>query len=161
MKKVRLIGNVVATIPLIITLVLMLVTNGDAQMAPGSVRIRDTANGSITIGQKTMANSLPVVISSDQATITTTQGAFTTITTGQQAVTASAVVLATTTASRVCLKILAAGTQIVYFGPSGVTTSNGQELSPGDAWCGPISNTNKIFVIAGATGSTVAWDVLN
>jgi len=98
----------------------------------------------------------PVSIS---GTVATAPGALTTLTTGQQAVTGTAAVLPTVTASRICLRVLIAGTQTVYFGPSGVTTSTGQELSPGDTWCGTLSNLNSIYVIASTTGSTIGYEV--
>ena len=113
-----------------------------------------------SLGQKTMSASVPVVIASDQSTLPVTQGALTVIATGQQAVTTTASALPSNTAQRVCLKNLVASTQTVYFGASGVTTGTGQELAPGDSWCGPLDNTNKIFVIAAASGATVAFDVL-
>jgi hypothetical protein len=94
-------------------------------------------------------------------TVPTTQGAVGSLTTNQQAVTATAAALPTNTAKRVCMKVLTGGTQTVYFGATGVTTGTGQELSPGDAWCAPISNTNLIYVIAASTGSTVAFDWIN
>lgn len=132
----------------------------EAQVA-GTVNIgRWFGSTAPTVGQKTMANSIPVVLPSDQ-TVATTQVGLTAIATGQQAVTATAVVLPTNTAKRVCLKVLITGTQDVAFGPSTVTTANGQILSPGDAWCGSLDNSNRIFVIAAGTGSTVAFDVLN
>lgn len=133
----------------------------EAQVTVGSVNVsRWLGSAAPTVGQKTMASSLPVVLPSDQ-TVATTQGALTSLATGQQAVTATAAVLPTNAAKRVCLKVLIAGTQDVAFGPSTVTTANGQILSPGDAWCGPLDNSNRIFVIAAGTGSTVAFDVLN
>jgi hypothetical protein len=92
-------------------------------------------------------------------TVATAPGALTTLTTGQQAVTGTAAVLPTVTASRICLRVLIAGTQTVYFGPSGVTTATGQELSPGDTWCGTLSNLNSIYVIASTTGSTIGYEV--
>ena len=109
-----------------------------------------------TVGSKTSANSIPVVIASDQA-----QTALTSIVTGQQAVTATAAVLPTNTAKQVCIKVLTAGTQDVYYGPSGVTTANGNQLSAGDAVCLAISNSNLVYVIAASTGSTVGFHVLN
>lgn len=114
-----------------------------------------------TIGSKTSANSIPVVIASDQGAVSTTAGALTSITTGQQAVTATAAVLPTQAAKNVCIKVLIAGTQTVYYGPTGVTTATGQEISAGDASCMALDNVNRIFVIAGGTGSTVAWQALN
>lgn len=135
------------------------VTDGTAFIAPLA---EGTFTGRInTQGQKTMAASTPVVIASDQSSVPTTPGALTSIAAFQQAVTATAAVLPTNTAKRVCLKVLIGGTQIVYYGPSTVTTANGQELSPGDASCMPIDNSNRVYVIAGATGSTVAGEVLN
>ena len=85
---------------------------------------------------------------------------FTAIATGQQAVTSSAVALPSSAGKLVCLRVKAGGTQIVYFGPSGVTTANGQELNIGDSYCETFDNANRIFVIAAGSGSTVAWHVL-
>ena len=109
----------------------------------------------------TGTGSLRVTIASDQATLPVTQGALTTLETGQQAVTATAAVLATQAAKQVCIKVLTAGTQVVYYGKTGVTTTTGQELSPGDGDCMAVDNVNRIFVIAGSTGSTIAWRALN
>ena len=109
--------------------------------------VRDAGTQRVTIATN---DAVPVV-----------QGALSSITTGQQAVTASAAVLPTATAKRICLKVLIAGTQVVYFGPSGVTTATGQELSPGDSWCGGLDNLNRVYVIAAATGSTIGYEVEN
>lgn len=136
------------------------------RIGDGTAFIAPLAEGTFTgrintQGQKTMAASTPVVIASDQSAISTTPGALTSIVTGQQAATATAAVLPTNTAKRVCLKVIIGGTQTVAFGPSTVTTANGQVLEPGDAWCGTLDNSNRIFIIASSTGSTVAFDVLN
>lgn len=85
----------------------------------------------------------------------------TSIVTGQQSVTASAVALPSNTAKNICIRVLISGTQNVYFGPSGVTTSTGMELLPGDSWCGSIDNTNRVYVIASSTGSSVAYEARN
>jgi hypothetical protein len=133
-------------------------------MTTGALRIDNSSwlgSTAPTVGSKTSANSIPVVIASDQATLPTTQGALTSIATGQQAVTATATALPSAAGKRVCLKVLVAGTQTVYFGASAVTTSTGQELSPGDAACLPLDNASRVYVIAAATGSTVAYDVEN
>lgn len=79
----------------------------------------------------------------------------------QQAVTGSAASLGSNTSKFTCLRVLGAGTQAVYVGPTGVTTGTGYELSPGDSQCWPVSNTNLLFVIASTTGSTVAYDWVN
>lgn len=137
------------------------VNQGTANATPWNENISQWGGTGTTLGQKTMSASVPVVISSDQSTISTTQGALTSIATGQQAVTTSAAALPSAAGKRVCLKVLVAGSQTVYFGASAVTTSTGQELSPGDATCLPLDNANRVYVIAAATGSTVAYDVEN
>lgn len=74
----------------------------------------------------------------------------------QQAVTGSAVALATNTVKTMCVKALVGNTINVYIGPSGVATSTGMELAPGETWCGAVSNTNLVFVIASTTGANVS-----
>ena len=142
---------------LAIVLGLWLFVPAEGQITAGTVNAKQSGTWNITNISGTV--SLPTGAATETTLAKLT--ALTTITTGQQAVTATATVLPTVTAERVCIKVLTGGTQTVYFGPSGVTTTTGQELSPGDAWCGKVSNLNKIFVIAGSTGSTVAYDVLN
>jgi hypothetical protein len=84
-----------------------------------------------------------------------------TVLSGQQAVTGSAVMLATNTIKTVCIKALAANTINVYVGPSGVTTSAGMELAPGNSYCAPATNTNLFYVIASTTGASVSWIASN
>lgn len=139
-------------------------TNPLSLLTTGALRVDSSSwlgSTAPTVGSKTSANSIPVVIASDQGGVSTVPGALTSIVTGQQAVTAIAAVLPTNTAKSVCIKVLIAGTQTVYFGPTGVTTSTGQELSAGDAACMSLDNTNRIYVIAASTGSTVAFYALN
>lgn len=149
------------------------ITNTPSVTATNSFLLDATFTGRInTLGQKAMAASTPVVIASDQSSIpvtlssttitaTVNPAGFTTLSTGQQAVTSSAVVLPTVTARFVCIRVLSAGSQTVYFGPSGVTTSTGMELLPGDGWCGSLDNVNRIFVIASSSGSTIAYEARN
>lgn len=144
-------------ISLVLLLAVYMVIPAEGQVTAGTVNAKQSGTWNITNISGTV--SLPTGAATE-ATLAKLVG-LTTVTTGQQAVTASAVVLPTVTAQRVCIKVLTAGTQTVYFGPSGVSTATGQELSPGDAWCGKVDNLNRIFVIAGSTGSTVAYDVLN
>lgn len=99
----------------------------------------------------------PVKISTQSAVSITPS---TSLATGWQAATLSAVVLPTSSAKSVCLKVLVAGSQKVYFGPSGVTATTGQELSPGDSWCGSLDNVNRVYIISTVTGSTVAYSAL-
>lgn len=76
---------------------------------------------------------------------------------GQLAVTATAQALPSNSVQSVCVKALAANSIKVYVGPSGVTTSNGMELSAGDGWCTSVSNSNAIYVIASTTGASISW----
>jgi len=76
---------------------------------------------------------------------------------GQQAVTASAVALATNVAKQVCVKALASNLINVFVGPSGITTSTGYLLAPGEGICPSLSNTNLLYVIASTTGASVSW----
>lgn len=77
---------------------------------------------------------------------------------GQQAVTATAAALAThTLTSGICVQALSTNTISVFVGPSGVTTSTGQEIPPGAASCVALSNANEIYVVASTTGATVTW----
>jgi hypothetical protein len=85
----------------------------------------------------------------------------TTVLSGQQAVTASAAALATNTIKGVCVKGLIGNTINVYLGGSAVTTSIGMELSPGQAVCLALSNTNAVYVIASTTGASVSWIATN
>ena len=126
-----------------------------ADLAAGTVNAKSTQVGTWTVQPGNTANTTAWLVD-ESATL-----GLATLTTGQQAVTTSAAALPTNTAKKVCVKVLIASATGVYFGPSGTTILNGQELSPGDAWCGTVNNTNKIFVVAGGTGSTVAFDLLN
>jgi hypothetical protein len=130
------------------------------------------ANSSINVSQingvtplmgagNTGTGSMRVTIASDQVSLPVTQGALTTLATGQQAVTTSAAPLPSNGAKSFCIKVLSGGTQDVYFGVTGVTTSTGFPLSPGDSDCFPLSNTSTVFVIAGSAGSTVAFRAIN
>jgi len=134
-----------------------------ADISAGSVRIRDSLNAAITLGQKVMAQSFPVVLASDQPAISTVQGGLTLTANGQQAVTAVSTALPANVAKLVCIKVLAASTQFVYYGQNApaLTTANGEELGIGDSACHPVANSSQIFLIAAAAGSTVGWLVFN
>lgn len=84
-----------------------------------------------------------------------------TFTSGQQAVTSSATALATNTAKNVCLSSLITSTVEVYVGATGVTTSTGFQLSPGQGACWQVNNTNLLFVVATGAGATVSWTLTN
>jgi hypothetical protein len=80
---------------------------------------------------------------------------------GQQSVTGSAVALATNTTKSICVKALVSNTINVFAGPSGITTSTGYLLAPGESFCAPLTNTNLLFVIASTTGASVSWIATN
>jgi hypothetical protein len=82
-----------------------------------------------------------------------------TFTVGQTAVTGTAAALPTHAANGVCVKALIGNTINVYIGPTGITTSTGFELPPGQGWCGALNNLNAVFVIASTTGASVTWTV--
>ena len=127
------------------------------QIATGSVR----QAGTWTVQPGNTANTTAWLVTGTGGTFPTVPAALTSIATGQQAVTATATVLPTSAGKQVCLKVLIAGTQVVYYGPTVVTTATGMELSAGDATCLSLDNANRIFVIAAGTGSSVAWQELN
>lgn len=172
-------------IGLAVLALLLLTGTAHAQFAMGTVNVRNLLNaqgaatsgqlgvlnmGAVTTGAPTYTTGQTSPISLDTTgnlrvnciagctspTIPTLTG------TAQQAVTASAAALGTNTSKSVCIKVLAAGTQDpIYFGVSGVTTATGMELSVRDSWCGAISNTNQIFVIAAGTGTSVSYEWTN
>ena len=80
---------------------------------------------------------------------------------GQQAVTATAVALASNSCKKVIVKALQGNAIAVYVGATGVTTSTGYELGPGESATLELSNTNLAFVIASATGASVCWAAFN
>jgi len=84
-----------------------------------------------------------------------------TVLSGQQAVTGSAVALATNTARAACVKALVSNSINVFVGPTGITTSTGYLLAPGESVCFPVTNTNLLFVIASTTGASVSWAASN
>lgn len=82
-------------------------------------------------------------------------------TSAQQSVTGSAVALGTNTSKSVCVHALIANTINVYAGASGVTTSTGMEIPPGQGYCWNIANSNLIYVIASTTGASVSYTWTN
>jgi len=141
------------------------------------------SGGGELIGQTTMSASVPVTLASNQTALAVSESGTWTVQPGntanttpwlvisgggvfggnnQQAVTASAVALGSQSAKRVCVQALLANQIDVFIGSSsGVTTANGFPLTPGSSWCGTLSNSNLVFVIASATGASVAWAAEN
>jgi hypothetical protein len=60
----------------------------------------------------------------------------------------------------VLVQALAANTNNVYIGGSGVTTGNGYELQPGQAVPFTVDNVNDLYVIGGSGSDKVCWNVL-
>jgi hypothetical protein len=127
------------------------------------VQITTTGTGYLTAefhGFKSNANAASAIISV-VGTIQTQEVGNGTVLSNQQAVTAAAVALATNASRNICVKALVGNTANVYIGPTAETIATGMELAPGDSYCGPVSNTNLIFVIAAAVGQTVSWIATN
>ena len=78
---------------------------------------------------------------------------------GQQDVTASSVALPTNSVTNsVVVKAMASNVINIFVGPSGVATTTGYELQPGQA-SPPLSvgNANEIFLIASTTGAKICF----
>lgn len=80
-----------------------------------------------------------------------------TVLTGQQTVTTSAVNLGSTVIKTICIKALAANSGNLYLGGSNVSTSNGMEMAASNSWCGNVSNTNSLYIVAGSSVGGVSW----
>jgi hypothetical protein len=115
----------------------------------------DTLAGVTTVGAVTsITNALPTGTNTIGNVNINGNG---TVVSGQQSVTGSAVALPSNSVKGVCVRSSSASTLKVYIGPSGVSTSTGHELNPGDSVCLPVSNTNLLYVIASTTGGTVTF----
>ena len=103
-------------------------------------------------GQATSANSMPVVLASDQTqTSPSSPFAF------RQTCTASAVALPSNPASQgFRIMSLASNTGIAYIGPTGVTTTTGFPLYPGGYYDFKLSNTNLLYIVGSDTTQVVA-----
>jgi hypothetical protein len=138
-------------------------------------------------GQATSANSAPVVIASDQSavkidvndgsgnTINSTSNALNVFTsgtvgttaasinTGQKTVGTSATQLSstsTTPTNGIFVQALSTNNSGgVFIGGSGVTTSTGYQLLPGQA-TSLTCNLNTIYAIGSASGDAVCWSVI-
>lgn len=117
-------------------------------------------SGTWNIGTVTTVTTVSAVTAITN-TVTTQSATVTLSITGQQAVTTTATALPSNAGREVCIKVVSSGTQTVFYGITGVTTSTGQELLPGEKFCAPVGNSSQFFVIAGGAGSTVAFEVYN
>jgi hypothetical protein len=96
------------------------------------------------------------------ASVSVTQAESVTFATGQQAVTGTAAKLnggtATSWGNGFRLKCLSTSTASLFYGPSGVTTSTGDELAPGESVVLPMSDISSVYVIAvSASTATASW----
>ena len=107
-------------------------------------------SGTWTVQPGNTANTTPWLVNS-------TLIGNTAVLSGQQSVTGSAVALGTNTSKSICVKAALGNTINVYVGPTGITTSTGFELTPGQGACLPVTNTNLVYVIASTTGASVSW----
>jgi hypothetical protein len=86
----------------------------------------------------------------------------TTFVTGQQAITGAAAKLnagsPTNLSKGFRLKNLSTSTAPMFYGNSGVTTTTGDELAPGESVVLPIADLSTVYVIATTSGTTkVSW----
>jgi len=118
-----------------------------------SVYTGQPQNVAIISGSSDVSSSNPLPVSSIGALSTTFSN-------GQKAVTNSAATLGSTTAFKngLALTCLSSSTASIFIGTSGVTTSNGYELAPGQSIVVPIQDIASIYVVAVASStSTIAW----
>lgn len=80
---------------------------------------------------------------------------------GQGSVTGTAAALPSNPCKKVTLKANTANTITIFIGPSGITTSTGLALDPGDSVVLEVSNTNIIFTVASTTGAGYSWIAVN
>jgi len=80
---------------------------------------------------------------------------------GQGTATSTAAALASHACKKVTLKVNISAAANVYVGPSGVTSSTGLELGPGESVPLEVSNTNLIYVITASTSAAYSWIAVN
>jgi hypothetical protein len=90
-------------------------------------------------------------------TVTTTTGGNGTVVAGQASVTTSAAALAANSTKELCVRALIGNTDVIYVGPSGVTTSTGYPLYAGDGVCAHPSNSNLVFAISASGTQNAAF----
>lgn len=114
-------------------------------------------------GQATAANSIPITIASDQGAIGSVGTTSASVSVGQTTSNTSAVQLnssSTPSTNGILVQALSANAASVYIGGSGVTTSTGFELQPGQAVAFSASNITALYVIGANNTDGVCWNVL-
>ena len=102
----------------------------------------------------------PVSLATAPTTPTQPSGFSSSPLTAQVSVTATAAALASNSTHTVCVEAVIANTIPVYVGASGVTTSTGFALNPGDEFCWQVNNSNLLYLIASTTGASIQWTAL-
>jgi hypothetical protein len=131
----------------------MIVTPGAGVAFPVSAAALPLPAGAATAANQTNGSQITQVTGT---TATDQIGRSVAVISFQQAVTASAATLPSNSGIHsFCVKNEIGSTQTVYVGPAGVTITTGDELAPGDWRCYAADNTNRLSVVAAATGATV------
>ena len=110
-------------------------------------------------GQATGANSLPVVLATDQGPVTVTPAQASSIATGQVSVgaTAGGTLIVAARTGRRSVVIVQEGTTLVRLGASGVTTTTGVPL-PGTAYAAfTIDGGAAVYGITASGSATVSF----
>ena len=119
--------------------------------------ISQVGGASITLGQKTSANSFPVVIASDQTAIPVTQtpaGFAGTVKDSQVAMSTTAAAIPTTPlASRKTLQIQNNTAGVLYLGGASVTTTTGFQIQAGDSESIDLGSAVIYGVLASGSGN--------
>lgn len=112
----------------------------------------------------TLLAGLPAALgpATSAASMSVVSAQSTSLVTGQQAVTNAAVKLnggtATAWKNGLRLKNLSTATAPLFYGVSGVTTGNGDELAAGESVVLPIADISLVYVIAAANSTaTASW----
>jgi len=140
------------------------------QQTGGSVTANlGTLNGAATAALQTTGNTALTTINTTLGTPMQNSGGSVSISSlpalvsafysGQKTSTGTAVALSTSQAisNGVIVQALSTNAGLVYIGPSGVTTSTGFQLQPGQATSVAVNNLSTVFVIAATSGDGVCY----
>lgn len=119
-------------------------------------------SGAPTVGQKTMASSLPVALASDQSALVTTQSAPSANYGGRTTVTTAGIRVALASSQAlvegVMVRALDANTGLVYIGTSSVSsTAAGTRLAAGESLFVRINNLASVYIDTAVNGEGVTF----
>lgn len=122
-------------------------------------RISSYSSGSVTVTAHASPNSAPPFLPKDSSgRIVVASGNPTTPVNGQATVGTSAAALASNSLTNgVIVQALSTNTVSIFVGVSGVTTSTGFELQPGQATSVAVTNTSSIFAISGSAAQGLCF----